>query len=143
MKTNKAGIDLIESFESCQLKAYKCPAGVWTIGFGHTNGVKEGQTISRIQAIELLASDLHKFEVGVSVLIKSQLTENQFSALVSFTFNVGIGALQRSSLLNVINKNPNDNFIDFEFNRWNKANGKVLAGLTRRRKAESKLYFTK
>lgn len=141
MKTNSIGIDLIKSFEGLKLNAYLCPAKVWTIGYGHTKGVKEGDIITEPKAIEFLKDDLHSFEVGVATLVKSQLTENQFSALVSFAYNCGIGNFKNSTLLRKVNANPNDISIEKEFLRWTRARGVVLGGLVRRRKAESKLYF--
>jgi lysozyme len=147
MKINNAGIQLIKSFEGCFLNAYLCPAKVWTIGYGNTkyqNGtaVKQGDKITQQQAETLLSDILAEFSKGVSKLIKVELSDNQFSALVSFAFNLGSGALSKSTLLKKVNANPHDTSINAEFLKWNKAGGKVLAGLTRRRKAESQLYFT-
>lgn len=141
MKTNSLGIDLIKSFESLKLDAYLCPASVWTIGYGHTKGVEKGDTITEAEAIQFLKDDLHGFEVGVSTLVKTNLNENQFSALVSFAYNCGIKNLKNSTLLKKVNINPNDISIEKEFLRWTRARGVVLGGLVRRRKAEAKLYF--
>ena len=147
MKINNAGIQLIKSFEGCFLNAYLCPAKVWTIGYGSTQyldgkPVKKGDKITQKQAEELLIDTVSVFANNVSKLIKKELNENQFSALVSFAFNLGSGALSKSTLLKKVNANPHDTSINAEFLKWNKAGGKVLAGLTRRRKAESQLYFT-
>jgi lysozyme len=147
MKINSKGIALIKEFEGCLLNAYKCSAGVPTIGYGATfyeNGtkVKIGDKITQQRANELLVYHLDLFADKVTPLIKKELNENQFSALVSFAFNLGSGALSKSTLLKKVNANPNDASIGAEFLKWNKAGGKVLAGLTRRRKAESELYFS-
>ena len=146
MKVNKSGIGLIKTFEGCLLNAYLCPAKVWTIGYGSTQyldgkPVKQGDKITQQQAEELLIDTVNIFAEGVSKLIKVELNDNQFSALVSFAFNVGIGNLSKSTLLKKVNSNPNNHMIRTEFGKWNKAGGKVLNGLTRRRNAESELYF--
>ena len=123
-----------------KLKAYKCPAGTWTIGYGHTNKVHEGLEITKFQAENLLDLDLTIFERAVSHLING-LTQNQFDALVSFTFNLGIGAFESSTLLKYINLHKFD-WASKEFLRWNKSKGKELEGLTKRRKSESLLFST-
>ena len=133
MKTNASGIDLIKSFESLRLKAYLCPANVWTIGYGHTRYVQEGDVITEPKAIDLLRQDLNGFEAGVSALVKSNINENQFSALVSFAYNCGIGNFKNSTLLKKVNANPNDKAIEKEFLKWTRARGVVLGGLVRRR----------
>ena len=147
MKVNKQGIQLIKSFEGCFLNAYLCPAKVWTIGYGSTkyqNGkpVKQGDKITQQEAETLLSDTLDEFSKGVSKLIKVELNDNQFSALVSFAFNLGVGSLSKSTLLKKVNANPNDKTIENEFMRWVSAGGKKLNGLVRRRTAESKLYFS-
>lgn len=142
-KVNKKGLDLIKSFEGCKLTSYLCPAGVWTIGYGHTYGVKEGQTITQAQAESLLKSDLSKYENGVVEAIKgSEINENQFSALVSFAYNCGVGALKKSTLLKKLLINPEDTTIRDEFMKYVNGGGKVLPGLQRRRTAEADLYFS-
>jgi lysozyme len=148
MKLNQKGIDLMHQFEGCKLVAYLCPAKVWTIGWGNTyyesgRKVKEGDTISQERADRLFEYIADGFAVQVRSTIKETLTENQFSALVSFAYNVGIANLKSSTLLKKVNINPSDPTIFDEFLRWNKAGGKELAGLTRRRQAEANLYFTK
>jgi len=148
---NKASVDLIKSFEGLVLTAYVDPATGGepiTIGYGTTvypdgNKVKLGDTCTEPQATEYLTADVNKFATKVQSLVKSQVNDNQFGALTSFAYNVGTGNLSSSTLLKKVNKNPNDLTIHNEFMRWNKANKKVMAGLTRRREAESKLYFTK
>lgn len=147
MKVNSKGIQLIKTFEGCLLNAYLCPAKVWTIGYGSTQyldgkPVKQGDKITQQQAEELLIDTVNIFAEGVSKLIKVELNDNQFSALVSFAFNLGIGNLQKSALLKKVNENPNNHMIRTEFAKWNRAGGKVLNGLTRRRNAESQLYFS-
>ena len=147
MKVNKQGIQLVKSFEGCFLNAYLCPAKVWTIGYGNTkyqNGtaVKQGDKITQEQAEALLSDILAEFSKDVSKLIKVELNDNQFSALVSFAFNLGVGALSKSTLLKKVNANPNDKTIESEFMKWVSAGGKKLNGLVRRRTAESKLYFS-
>ena len=147
MKLNQAGIDLMHQFEGLKLDAYLCPANIPTIGWGSTfyeNGrkVKLGDKITKDRADALFLGVAEDFAKRVRTLLKKELNENQFSALVSFTYNVGVGALQKSTLLKKVNLNPADLTIHNEFMKWNKAGGKVLNGLTRRREAESKLYFT-
>lgn len=134
-------VPLIKEFEGCRLKAYKCPADVWTIGYGHTDGVKEGDEITQQEADRLLANDVDIFSAGVKRLVRSDINRNQLGALVSFAFNVGLGNLRHSTLLKLLNA---DDFVGAanQFPRWNKAGGKVLAGLTRRREAEKKLFLT-
>ena len=139
MKISQAGIDLIKSFEGCSLTAYKCPAGVWTIGYGHTSGVRAGQKITQKQAEEFLKSDLTLYEKGVEKAVRVKLNQNQFDALVSFSYNCGVGALRNSTLLKKLNAGDYKGS-SAEFPRWNKANGRILAGLKRRRAAEKALF---
>ena len=139
MRINEAGLNLIKDFEGCRLKAYLCPAGVWTIGYGHTQGVKPDMVINQLQAERFLRQDLKRFEDAVTSLVKVPITLNQFSALVSFAYNVGVGALYDSTLLRKLNKKDYKGAAN-EFLRWNKAGGKVLPGLTRRRLAEKDLF---
>lgn len=146
MKLNKAGADLIKSFEGCKLTAYKCSANKETIGYGNTfyedgSPVKIGDTITQERAESLFVMISDSFAAKVKPLITSAVTENQFGALVSFAYNCGIANLKSSTLLRKVNANPNDPTIRNEFAKWNKAGGKVLAGLIRRRKAEADLYF--
>jgi lysozyme len=146
MKTSNKGIELIKRFEGLRLKAYQDSRGTWTIGYGHTGGVKSGDTITEQEAVELLARDLKTAEDAVNEQNLS-LSQNQFDALVSFVFNVGTGNFRSSTLLKKAKANPDDPTIRNEFLKWNKAriNGtlKPLTGLTRRRAAEADLYFTK
>ena len=142
MKITNEGIDLIKKFEGLRLEAYLCPAGVWTIGYGHTKGVKKGQVITQLEADNLLKEDLSSFEKGVTSLIKSNINQNQFDSLVSFAYNLGLSNLKRSTLLKKVNSNSNDRTIVDEFIKWIYAGGKPLEGLKRRRQAEAYLYFS-
>ena len=147
MQLNDKGKDLIKFYEGCKLVAYKCSAAKDTIGYGNTfyeNGtsVKPGDKISQERANELFEIIAKDFADKVKPLIKSTVTPNQFAALTSFAYNAGIGNLKSSTLLKKVNVNPNDPTIAQEFAKWDKAGGKVLAGLTKRRASESKLYFT-
>lgn len=139
MHTSQKGLDLIKSFEGLRLSAYKCPADVWTIGHGTTAGVKPGQTITKERAEELLREDVERFEAQVLRLVKVPLSQGQFDALVSFTYNLGAGNLSNSTLLRLLNAGDYAGAAD-QFDRWNKAGGKVLAGLVRRRAAERALF---
>ena len=144
MNLNKETIDLIKGFEGLELKAYKDSVGVWTIGYGHTTAagnpaVVSGLTITNQQAEDMLRSDLRKYQAMVDRNVKVPLNENQYGALVSFTYNLGEGNLKYSTLLKKVNAK------DFkgaalEFAKWNKAGGAVLKGLTRRRAAEAALF---
>jgi lysozyme len=141
------GIPIIRKFEGLKLRAYLCPANVWTIGYGNTfyeNGskVQEGDKITLDRADRLLFFVVQKFEKEVSKMVTSAINENQLGALTSFAFNVGAGNLAKSTLLKKVNANANDVTIRDEFNRWTKAGGKVLNGLVTRRKAEADLYFS-
>ena len=145
MEVNKAGKDLIKKFEGCKLKAYRCPAGLWTISWGLTfypdgTKVKEGDVITQQQAEDYFNAIVDDFAKKVDALIKSNVTDNNFSAIVSFTFNVGVNNLKKSTLLRKVNANPKDTTIPAEMRKWVRANGEVLKGLVRRREAEAKLY---
>ena len=141
MKTSPKGIALIKEFEGLRLKAYQCPGGVWTIGYGHTAGVKPGIVISEAQAEEYLKADLIAFERYLNGLGLA-LNQNQFDALISFIYNVGTGNFSNSTLLRKVRANPQENSIMDEFLRWVYSKGRVLPGLQRRRLAEMKLYFS-
>lgn len=137
----------MHDFEGCKLEAYLCPANIPTIGYGSTyyedgRPVKLGDKITQERADKLFENIAEDFAKRVRSLLNVILNENQFSALVSFTYNVGVANLRKSTLLKKVNMNPLDATIEQEFLKWNKANGKPLAGLTRRRQAEAKLYFT-
>lgn len=142
MTTNQAGIDLIKHFEGVKLDAYQDSVGIWTIGFGSTGeDVLEGLQITPEEAEERLRDDLDRTEKGVSRVCKAPLTDNQFSALVCFAYNVGVGNLQSSTLLKLVNAGKFDEAA-LQFGRWSRAGGKVLAGLVARRAAEAALFST-
>jgi len=149
MKLSDKGYDLIKKFEGYSDRPYKCPAGIPTIGYGNTyypNGVKVKLTdkqITKEYANEMLAFVADNFAKDVLKVVKSNITVNQLNALTSFAYNLGMTNFRNSSLLKLVNNNPNDANIAKEFLKWNKANGKVLNGLTNRRIAESALYFSK
>ena len=142
MKTSNKGIDLIKKHEGFRSKAYRCSANVLTIGYGHTLNVKSTDVITLDQAESFLRQDVEFAEKEVNKH-NLNINQNQFDALVSFVFNLGVGNFARSTLLRKIKSNPNDPTIRREFNRWIYAGGKVLNGLVRRRKEEADLYFTK
>ena len=135
-------VNLVKEFEGCRLTAYICPAGVLTIGYGHTGSdVHSGMKITQKQAEAFLAKDLQKFANTVNSKVKVGLNANQRGALVSFTFNVGGGAFGSSTLLKRLNKGENPNTVaSQELPKWNKGGGKVLPGLVRRRAAEVKFF---
>lgn len=139
MITSEEGKSLLKKFEGCELEAYQCSANVWTIGYGHTAGVNEGDSIDQEAADALLKTDLEEFEGYVNDAVKVPLTQNQFDALVCWTYNLGVGNLNSSTMLKVLNDGDYDK-VPGEMARWNKANGEVLAGLERRRKAEGLLW---
>lgn len=140
MRTSKNGIELIKKFEGIKTKAYKCPAGVWTIGYGHTKNVQKGDTCTMAQAVEFLKEDLRVFECAINDLVKVELNQNQFDALVSFVYNVGAGAFQDSTLRKFLNAGHFP-LAAGQFDRWNKAGGVVLEGLVKRRAAEKELFL--
>ena len=142
MQVGKKGIELIKEFEGLRFKSYLCPAGVWTIGWGHTRTAKEGQVITIEQAEKLLIADLRDFESTVNAFVKVDLTQNQFDALVSFAFNVGSGAFRGSTLLKKLNSGDYQGASE-EFPRWNKADGRVSIGLQKRREKERQLFLLK
>ena len=133
--------ELIKSFEGLELESYLCPAGIWTIGYGHTGNVRKGQKITKKEADELLDVDLSVFRKGVRNLVKVPLNQNQFGALVSFAYNVGLGNLKTSTLLRLLNEGNYTGAAD-QLLRWNKSKGKVLTGLVRRREAERAVFLT-
>jgi lysozyme len=147
MNINPATRALIRRFEGCRLIAYQCSAKVWTIGWGSTfyedgSSVKQGDVITQERADRLFVILLDQFASQVRPLITARVNDNQFGALLSFAYNVGVGALRRSTLLRLVNANQANPAIRLEFGKWNRAGGQVLNGLTRRRIAEADLYFT-
>ena len=133
------GIALIKKFEGCELEAYQCSAGVWTIGYGHTKDIVEGKTISKEQAEEMLVDELHEYENYINKYVTVALSQNQFDALVSWVYNLGPANLKVSTMLKVLNKGQYEE-VPAQMKRWNKAGGKVLEGLIRRREAEACLF---
>jgi lysozyme len=147
MRLTEKGINLIKEFEGLRLTAYRDSVGVWTIGYGNTfyedgTTVKQGDKITQERADSLFRSIVDKFadQVRASLINPDRVSDAQFSAMVALAYNIGIGAFRGSTLLRKVNANPCDPTIPDEFPRWNKSGGKVLAGLTRRRKAEAELY---
>ena len=142
MKISDKGLALIKRFEGFEERAYLCPAGVWTIGYGHTSGVHEGQTCTREQAERWLQEDLKSAEAAVSVLNTVRpLRQNEFDALVSFVYNLGAGNFIKSTLRMKVCANPDNPTIRDEFRKWIYADGRILPGLVTRREAEADLYF--
>lgn len=142
MRTGRNGVELIRHFEGCRFDAYLCPAGVWTIGYGHTADVKEGDSIDQEAAEAFLIEDLETFEQAVTRLVEVPLTQQQFDALVSWTFNLGAGNLAESTLLKKLN-NYQYAEVPEQMMRWVRAGGQVLEGLVRRRAAEAALFQSK
>ena len=144
---NKASIALIKSFEGCSLKAYKCPAGIWTIGYGTTAAAgvgvvpHEGMKITQAQADHYFNITIENFATEVMKMLTRAATQNEFGAFVSLAYNIGLGAFKKSSALRYFNAGDHAKAADAIL-MWNKASGKVLAGLTRRRIAERDLFLT-
>lgn len=146
---NQATIDLVKHFEGLYLEAYKCPAGVWTIGYGHTGLVHKdgtvfkGRKITEAQAVDLLRHDLTVFSIDVEKSLmpraRAEINDNQFGALVSLAFNIGMGNFRRSTVYQRVNDRRYAEAVP-EFLKWNKAAGKVLRGLIRRRQSEANLF---
>ena len=139
MEISQEGLSLIKKFEGCKLQSYKCAAGVWTIGYGSTNGIEEGMEISQERADMLLLEDVEVFEKAVNELVEVPLEQNQFDSLISWTFNLGPTNLKNSTLLKVLNDKDYEG-VPAQIKRWNKAGGEVLQGLVRRREAEALLF---
>ena len=144
MKTSQAGIELIKQFEGVRLESYVCPAGILTIGVGHTSAAGPPKVVPKMkityqEANEILARDLVKYESAVDRLVTVPLSQNQFDALVSFTFNVGEGALAKSTLLKKLNAGKYSE-VPAELMKWTKGGGRELPGLVRRRRAECALW---
>ena len=140
MKTSDAGINLIKSYETCRLKAYKpTPDDVWTCGWGSTDGVTESTVWTQEQADAALRDDLEDAERCINKFVRVPLTQNEFDALVSLTFNIGCNAFSGSTLLKLLNSYDYDGAAA-QFPRWDKQKGQPLAGLTRRRKDEQRMF---
>lgn len=133
------GLSLIKKFEGCELEAYQCSAGVWTIGYGHTKGVTPSDSISQEEAEQMLVDELHEYESYINEYVTVALSQNQFDALVSWVYNLGPANLKASTMLKVLNSGEYED-VPAQIKRWNKAGGKVLEGLIRRREAEACLF---
>mgnify|MGYP006132458919 FL=1 len=142
MKISQEGLALIKKFEGCELEAYKCAAGVLTIGYGHTKGVTESMKITQGEAESMLVEELVEYEKAVLDAVTISIDQCMFDALVSWTYNLGPTNLRSSTMLTVLNKGEYDD-VPAQIKRWNKANGKVLDGLIRRREAEALLSEAK
>ena len=142
MKSSELLLDKIIDFEGCKLTSYKCPAGIWTIGVGHTKGVRPGQKITKEQAMTLLRGDLLSCETYVSNLGVCK-TQGSFDALVDFVFNIGTGKLDSSTLLKKIRTGASEAVIRKEFSRWVYSKGVKLSGLVKRRQWEADRFFEK
>jgi lysozyme len=141
MQISQQGIDFIKQEEGVRLKAYPDADGVWTIGYGHTKGVHEGMVITQEEAENLLKQDLETFETGVANLVKVPLDQHQFDALVSFSYNLGLGNLAGSTLLHKLNDKDYQGAAA-EFGKWVHARHQVLPGLVARRQAEEKMFLS-
>ena len=140
-EVSEAGVRLVQEFEGCRLDAYRCPAGIPTIGYGATGpDIRMGMVWTQEQADERLAEDLARFAAGVERLVQVDLTDNQFAALVSFAYNVGLGALRDSTLLRKLNAGDYLGAAD-QLPRWARAGGRIMPGLSRRRLAERALFL--
>ena len=139
MNISEEGLSLIKKFEGLELEAYKCAAGVWTLGYGHTAGVQEGDVWSEEQANEQLKIDMHIYADYINDQVTCPLSQNQFDALVSWVFNLGPTNLRNSTLLKRLNAGDYAD-VPNQIKRWNKAGGKVLEGLIRRSEAEALLF---
>ena len=139
MKISQEGIALIKRFEGCELKAYQDSVGVWTIGYGHTKEVKEGDEINQEHAEFMLTEEMPEYEGYINNMVKVLLEQNQFDALCSWVYNLGPTNLKNSTLLTVLNQERYKE-VPQEIKRWNKAGGVVLNGLIVRRQAEALLF---
>lgn len=141
MQLSSKGQRLIEEFEGRRNVAYLDGGGVWTIGVGHTRGVKQGQVATNAQIDAWFAQDTSEAVAGVNKAVKVDLSQNQFDALVALAYNIGVGAFAASTLVRKLNEGD-DSGAALQFSRWNQDNGQVVAGLTRRRAAEADLFVS-
>ena len=139
MQISQEGLALIKKFEGCELEAYKCPAGVWTIGYGHTKDVKEGDKINKDEANYLLQEEMIEFESYIDDMVEVELNQSQYDALCAWVYNLGPSNLGSSTLLKVLNEGKYEE-VPQQIKRWNKSNGEVLNGLIKRREAEALLF---
>jgi lysozyme len=140
MTTSRKGLQLIKDFEGLRLGSYKCPAGVWTIGYGHTKGVRQGQVIDQMRADDMLIEDIAPIERLLNS-IGINFRQEQFDALVSWIFNLGQGSFKNSTILKRIMDNADDTEIADQIIRWVYASGKILTGLKKRRIAEANMFL--
>ena len=139
MNTSAEGLALIKKFEGCELEAYQCSAGVWTIGYGHTKGIYEGLEITQSEAEKMLVDELPEYEGYVSDKVVPMLQQHEFDALVCWVYNLGPTNLSSSTMLKKLNAGEFKE-VPFQMKRWDKAGGQPLLGLTRRRNAEALLF---
>jgi lysozyme len=137
----RAGLPIIKEFEGCKLVAYQDIVGVWTIGYGETKNVYPGMVITQAQADQMVETAYDQFQASVQQLVKVDINQNQLGALTSFTYNLGVGSLQTSTLLKLLNAGSPATVVAQQFARWNQAGGKPVDGLTRRRAAEAALFL--
>jgi lysozyme len=140
-RLNEAGLELLKTWEGCELESYPDVGGVWTVGYGHTKTAHPNMTITQDEADRLLDEDLSVFADAVEKAVKVPLSDNQFAALVVFAYNVGQGAFRKSTLLRKLNEGDYS-AVPPQLMRWNKVQGKEVRGLTNRRAAEVKLWST-
>ncbi|MCC8375602.1 lysozyme [Photorhabdus sp. HUG-39] len=141
MQISEKGLKALKGYEGCSLTAYRCPAGVWTIGYGHTRGVKPGDVVTEQQAEQFLLDDLAPVYLTIEANVKVPLTQGQLDALCSFIFNCGTGAFVRSTLLKKLNAGDYRGAVG-QFMEWNKAGGRVLPGLDARRSSEKTMFLS-
>ncbi len=139
MKISSEGISLIKNYEGCCLEAYQDSVGVWTIGYGHIKDVKEGDKINQDEAEHLLKEEMPEYEGYINDMVEVPLDQCQFDALVCWVYNLGPTNLKESTLLRILNEGDYGG-VPEQIKRWNKAGGKVLAGLVKRRQAEANLF---
>lgn len=142
MNISKEGLVLIKHFEGCELKAYRCPANVLTIGYGHTKNVTEDMEITQQEANDMLDEELIEYCEYIDKMVKVSLNQNQFDALVAWIYNLGPTNFRNSTLLTVLNQERYSD-VPEQIKRWNKADGKILDGLIKRREAEALLFESK
>ena len=139
MKISEDGLELIKKFEGCETSAYQDSVGVWTIGFGHTKDVEEGQTCSIEDAESMLADEMDEYEGYINDMVRVDLQQHEFDSLVAWVYNLGPTNLGESTMLKVLNGGQFDR-VPNEMNRWTRAGGEILEGLVRRRQAESLMF---
>jgi lysozyme len=139
VKTSEKGLSIIKSFEGLRLVAYRDGGGVWSIGYGHTDDVSEGDTCTEQEALDFLKDDVNEAEICIATCVEATLTQAQFDALASLIYNIGCEAFKNSTMLRLINAGSMAG-AEQQFWRWNKEGHNVIAGLTRRREAEAKLF---